>query len=374
MKFLHTSDLHLGRPFLGLSPERARERREDLKQVLRNVVVQANDHAVDLVIIAGDLFDSPEPPAALVEFVAYTLRPDAFHRKTNVLLVAGDQDSLRSDSPYLTFEFPKNFVVARSPEWTEFRAAAEGVRVLAASADVDGRDRNIVRELSSRVPEDDVPTLAVVHATWDTPGFHSTRCHPFGDEDMRKLPGVDYVALGQSSIARQVADRPLAWYSGAPEPIFPEMAGVQTGILLGDLRGRGAVDVQSLAVNVRTLREVELDVTSFRHDVEVVDALRKDGDRRACLFLTLTGEPTAEYCPDVDHLEEELARYYFTAQVAWGIELAEPLPGTPGTILGEFTGHLRREVALRARDGSGEAEILQRALRYGVAALAGREL
>ena len=63
MKFLHTADLHLGRSFPGLSPERAKERREDLKQVLRNLVVQCNDHAVDLLIIAGNLFDSPEPPA-----------------------------------------------------------------------------------------------------------------------------------------------------------------------------------------------------------------------------------------------------------------------------------------------------------------------
>lgn len=376
MRFLHASDLHLGKAFLGMPPERARERREDLKQVLRNIVLQANDHAVDLLILAGNLFDSPEPPTPLVDFVSYTLRPEAFHRPTTVLIVAGEADALRAESPYMTAELPKNFAVVKSTDWTEVKTGLGGVRILAASTDGSDRDRNVVGALAAvagRVATDDVPTLAVAHASWDAPGFESGRFQPFSDEDVHALAGIEYLALGRSHEVRQVANHPLAYYPGAPEPIFPDQANMDTCVLVGELAGRGSVTVKPVAVNVRDLRHIDLDATPFRRDADVVEALRKLADRRCVLRLRLHGSPAPEYSPDLDHIEAELAPLFFSVEITAALDLPA-VDFTPGTIHGEFIARLQREIATLPADRAAEAEVLRAALRFGATALLGKDL
>ena len=61
--FIHTADLHLGRPFDSLGG-RMPERREDLRAAFGRMVKRAEKEKVDLFLVAGDLFDSPCPPPA----------------------------------------------------------------------------------------------------------------------------------------------------------------------------------------------------------------------------------------------------------------------------------------------------------------------
>jgi exonuclease SbcD len=85
MKLLHTSDWHVGKTLRGTS--RAEEHREVLGEVVR--VAEAEE--VDLVLVAGDLFDSaaPAPEAAAVVFEALL----ALHRTgATVVAIAGNHD------------------------------------------------------------------------------------------------------------------------------------------------------------------------------------------------------------------------------------------------------------------------------------------
>ena len=56
MRILHTSDWHIGRSFHGHSTLAA------LAVVLDELVAQVSRHEVDLVVLAGDVFDSATPP------------------------------------------------------------------------------------------------------------------------------------------------------------------------------------------------------------------------------------------------------------------------------------------------------------------------
>ena len=58
IKFLHAADLHLDAPFAALSPEQAAERRREQRALLTELAEAANTHNCDLVLLAGDLFDS----------------------------------------------------------------------------------------------------------------------------------------------------------------------------------------------------------------------------------------------------------------------------------------------------------------------------
>ena len=85
MKLLHTSDWHVGKTLRGTS------RTEEHREVLGEVVRVAEAEEVDLVLVAGDLFDSaaPAPEAAAVVFEALL----ALHRTgATVVAIAGNHD------------------------------------------------------------------------------------------------------------------------------------------------------------------------------------------------------------------------------------------------------------------------------------------
>lgn len=86
MRILHTSDWHLGRYFHGVSLL------EDQRHALTQIVDYVTSEGVDVVIIAGDIYDRSVPPAGAV-----TLLDEILHRlcdtlKVPVILIPGNHD------------------------------------------------------------------------------------------------------------------------------------------------------------------------------------------------------------------------------------------------------------------------------------------
>ena len=69
MRFLHTSDWHLGRLFHGVHLT------EDQAYVLEQLVVLAKEAKVDAVLVAGDIYDRAVPPAEAVELLKAEFEP-----------------------------------------------------------------------------------------------------------------------------------------------------------------------------------------------------------------------------------------------------------------------------------------------------------
>lgn len=86
MRILHTSDWHIGRSFHGHATLDA------LRGVLETLVTQVQEHDVDVVVVAGDVFDSATPAAA-----AYTLLSDVLRALSDtgaaVIVTSGNHDS-----------------------------------------------------------------------------------------------------------------------------------------------------------------------------------------------------------------------------------------------------------------------------------------
>lgn len=85
MKFLHTSDWHIGKTLKG------RSRLAEQAAVLKEIVNIAIDEAVDAVLIAGDLYETSAPSAEAQRLVVHTLIE---LRKTGaeVIAMAGNHD------------------------------------------------------------------------------------------------------------------------------------------------------------------------------------------------------------------------------------------------------------------------------------------
>ncbi|MDP2338222.1 MAG: exonuclease subunit SbcD [Bacteroidota bacterium] len=87
MKLLHTSDWHLGKRLEDFS------RIEEQQAVLQEICEIADREQVDAVIVAGDLFDTFNPPTEAVDLFYRTLKRLASNGKRAVIAIAGNHDS-----------------------------------------------------------------------------------------------------------------------------------------------------------------------------------------------------------------------------------------------------------------------------------------
>ena len=94
MKLLHTSDWHLGKSLGSIS------RHPEQVAVLDEICQIADSEKVDVILMAGDLFDTFNPPVESVELFYRTLKRLANDGKRVVIAIAGNHDSPeRIESP-----------------------------------------------------------------------------------------------------------------------------------------------------------------------------------------------------------------------------------------------------------------------------------
>lgn len=86
LRFLHLSDLHLGKRVCEFSML------EEQRAVLEQILALLDERPVDGVILAGDLYDKPVPPAEAVRLLDWFLTGLA-DRKLPVFAISGNHDS-----------------------------------------------------------------------------------------------------------------------------------------------------------------------------------------------------------------------------------------------------------------------------------------
>lgn len=87
MRFLHTSDWHLGRIFHGLHMT------DDQAVVLDELIELVKDSNLDAVLISGDIYDRAVPPTQAVSLLDEVLSRLVQEAKQNVIMIAGNHDN-----------------------------------------------------------------------------------------------------------------------------------------------------------------------------------------------------------------------------------------------------------------------------------------
>ena len=73
IKVVHTGDLHLGMTFKSLG-EKSKLHRRDCQDVFSNIVDLTIKEKANALLIAGDLFDEPNPSKSIITFVIEELK------------------------------------------------------------------------------------------------------------------------------------------------------------------------------------------------------------------------------------------------------------------------------------------------------------
>ena len=113
MKILHTSDWHIGRTFHGHSTL------EHLRVVLAALVAEVRERQIDVVAVAGDIFDSSMPSAEAFGVLSGALR-DIRDAGAQVVMTSGNHDSatrLGFQSEWATFS--GIHVITRADQYLE---------------------------------------------------------------------------------------------------------------------------------------------------------------------------------------------------------------------------------------------------------------
>ncbi|MGY0614460.1 exonuclease SbcCD subunit D [Vibrio sp. FJH11] len=86
MKFIHTSDWHLGRQFHNVSLL------EDQQAVLEQLIKYIENNPVDAVVVAGDVYDRSVPPTVAIELLDRVVNRICTELKTPMILISGNHD------------------------------------------------------------------------------------------------------------------------------------------------------------------------------------------------------------------------------------------------------------------------------------------
>ncbi|MGR5421590.1 exonuclease SbcCD subunit D [Vibrio sp. PNB22_4_1] len=86
MKFIHTSDWHLGRQFHNVSLL------DDQQATLEQLIQYIESNPVDAVVVAGDIYDRSVPPTIAIELLNRVVKRICGELNTPMILISGNHD------------------------------------------------------------------------------------------------------------------------------------------------------------------------------------------------------------------------------------------------------------------------------------------
>lgn len=284
MRILHTSDWHLGQHFMGKS------RQAEHQCLIDWLLLQVDAHAVDAVLIAGDIFDTGSPPSYARELYSQ-LVVRLLGAGVALLLLGGNHDSVATlgesrgllaclsstviatvDDPAsqvvvlplrggkgeagcivcaIPFIRPRDVLQSQAGQSADEKQQSMRAAIQAYYQSVYEAGRARQAELKSELGRV-VPLIATGHLTTvGATSNESVREIYVGSLDAyptSAFPPVDYIALGHIHKPQKVGGLDHIRYCGSPIPLGFDEARQQKEMLLVDLGADGLTAITPLMV------------------------------------------------------------------------------------------------------------------------------
>ena len=218
MRFIHIADLHLGS-----SPEAeflwGKNRAEEIWDSFAAVIDACNEKEIDLLLIAGALFDRPPVWADLDRAAKLFARLTA----TEVVMIAGASDYITEDSPWKTYPWQS---------WVHMLSDKHCMNVQL------GNINTSVHGCSYYAPTEGKPYLEDARPDKESEyqillGYTGDDNHMPADLSELSEKGFDYIALGYEHKASVMQNMHIA-YAGSLEPLSVQETG-KHGFILGEI-------------------------------------------------------------------------------------------------------------------------------------------
>ena len=291
MRFLHLSDLHLGKRVNEFSML------EDQAYILKEILNIIDEQKVEAVLIVGDIYDKVIPSAEAVRLLDDFLTRIAA-RELPVFLISGNHDS--AERVAFGSRLMSSRQIYLSPV---FESDVEPVTISDRYGEINIYMLPFVKpSLVKRVyPEEEIITYqdavnaAVQHMQIDTDKRNVLLAHQFvtgaarcdseelsvgglDDVDASIFDGFDYVALGHLHGPQKIGKETVR-YSGTPLKYSFSEANQKKAAVIVDVEEKGKINIQQIPLvpkhDMREIRGTYMEVTAldFYKDMKTDDYL-----------------------------------------------------------------------------------------------------
>jgi len=381
-RFIHTSDIHLDTSFSGSGfPSLLGDRkREAIRGTFRRILDDARKCSIDLVLIAGDLFEAERVTPDTVEFLKQQFQK---LRPARVFITPGNHDPNISGSPYKEESWPDNVHIFKEESFQTVEIPHLGVRVAGFGYENPYLEDRFFRKLP--VLSTEYFNIVLAHGS-DIARIPEgkTKHGPFTIDEIAGK-NIQYCALGhyhsQHRLSNPIDNTPL-WYSGIPEGRGWDEGGA-CGYLFCEV-AEGKLNVESRICNQYALNTLNIDCDSFSTREQILDAVLGHDDAfdtNTILRVRLTGALDPRLDLSIPELDERLAgkalyiHWVDQTHPAWDFESL----AREKTLRGRFVQRLNEMIDASA-DASTDTSVdeerirLERARLYGVQALSGYDV
>ena len=326
MRIIHTADWHLGQFFYNKS------RGAEHQAFLDWLLIQIEQHQVDALIVAGDLFDTGTPPSYAREMFnrfVVALQPSG----CQLVVLAGNHDSVATLNESRELLACLNTRVVATPQENDdvlmltTRQGEPGALLCAipylrprdimrSQAGQSGRDKQISllgaiaahyqrSFAAAQALNMDLPIVATGHLTaLGVSKSDSVRDIYIGTLDAfpaSAFPPADYIALGHIHRAQRVANSNHIRYSGSPIPLSFDELGSEKSVYLLTF-GSAGLKIDALPIPLfqpmkmlkGSLAQISQQLADFSHP---------SGEKPVWLDIEVT---TQEYLSDLQRQVEAL--------------------------------------------------------------------
>ncbi len=369
IKLLHTADYQLGVKFIGFG-EKGKQLRQAVRESLKSTVDLAIAEAADLVLIAGDLFDSNEVSGNLVDETVAQLKRLA---PIPACILPGTHDCYDASSVYRRpgFQDIPHIHIFTDEMWSiafsDLDLTVYGranVHPTGTESPLRGLDKN----------DETTYHVAMAHGEIAIEGKFAGDYYPIEQREIADSR-MDYVALGHwHRYADFSRGGVKAFYCGAPETLSFEEGGESGSVLLVSIDG-SETQVERKRVGKYVWRTLDLSVEAFETGEELLREIRREADPNTLLRVKLHGLKPLTWDVGEESLVEALGDSFFHLEVTTRdlTPLLDPIRATDfpeSTIMGQFLRIIQKR--LETADPV-EKPVLEEALQRGFDLLSGRE-
>ena len=303
IKILHAADLHLDSPFQALGSQKAALRRAEQRGLLEKIVALAGEKGADLLLLAGDLFDSD---AAFTETGRMLERVFA-GIGIPVFIAPGNHDWYSPRSPWARLDLGEKVHVFQSEAMECVELPELGARVWGSA--FTGRSRPAPLRGFEAEKDGELVDIMVIHGEV---GAQRSGYGAMAEEELARS-GMDYVALGHVhsfSGLRQAGECFYAW-PGCPEGRGFDETG-EKGLIWAEVEP-GACRLEFIPLAGRRYEVLKVDITDEADVLSVVEKALPAATERDIYRLILSGE--TEYPPDLTALRRALEGRFFALEL-----------------------------------------------------------
>ena len=352
IKILHCADLHFDTPFKELTKEISQNSKEELLQVFKNIIDLTINEKVQVLLIAGDVFDNLTVNKNTLFFISNQLKRI---ENVRVFISPGNHDPYNEKSFYKMINWPDNVYI--------FKGKMQSKEIEELNLVVWGAGFNNNYEHEGLINEINIDkskiNIMVIHG------------------EIEKT-GIEYVALGHrhkfSGILK--SGNTNYAYSGCPQGRGFDEEG-ERGIIIGDIyKGGVSLNFKSICKRKYITREVQIDdINTYDELISKILSLGNEEELKRNFYkIILKGKVKEHFTLKENILMEKVKDnfYYikFIDKTIIGMNINEL--SMDFSIRGRFVTKIIRMI--QKSNDEEEKNILQNALKLGMQCLSEEEV